>query len=151
MKPDEAGLLAWYQQHRAWFMRPAQRLTSHLLITVENDNLAVLRQIGRLHAEISVSREAFARLALRYSHCPSALQSGRLGWISRGLLYPALEEALFALPENGLSQPVETELGWHLLWCEKVRDAAPLPQEEALAKAREYLRRVNAMPPGDHA
>ncbi|NJQ18419.1 nitrogen fixation protein NifM [Pantoea sp. LS15] len=141
--PDDLQVLAWYQQHQAQFMRPPQRLTSHLLLTVDNDDAAVQRQIHRFHQDISVSRQHFARLTQRYSHCPSALEGGRLGWISQGLLYPELDAALFALAENGLSAPIETRLGWHLLWCEAIRDAAPMPQAEALEKARSYLVRKN--------
>lgn len=139
--PDESQVLAWYQQHQAQFMRPPQRLTSHLLLTTDGDDAAVQRQIRRFHRDISHAREAFRHLAQRYSHCPSALEGGRLGWISEGLLYPELDAALFTLAENGLSAPIETSLGWHLLWCEAIRDAAPMAWEEALPKARSYLIR----------
>ncbi len=56
-----------------------------------------------------------------------------------GLLYPQLEEALFALTENALSAPVASELGWHLVWCEAIRPAAPMTPEQALESARDYL------------
>ncbi len=68
-----------------------------------------------------------------------ALDGGLLGWIGRGLLYPQLEEALFALAENALSAPVASELGWHLVWCEAIRPAAPMTPEQALESARDYL------------
>lgn len=141
--PDDLQVLAWYQQHQAQFMRPPQRLASHLLLTVDNDDATVQRQIRNFHLEITASRPAFARLAQRYSHCPSALEGGRLGWISQGLLYPELDAALFALPENGLSVPIATDLGWHLLWCEQIREAAPMPQDEALEKTRRFLIQQN--------
>jgi peptidyl-prolyl cis-trans isomerase C len=137
--PDDLTVRAWYQQHQDKFIRPEQRLTHHLLLTVDENHDAMRRQSMRFYREIQTSRDAFARLAKRYSHCPSALEGGRLGWISRGLLYPELESALFALPENGLTPPVETELGWHLLWCENIRPAAPMAQEDALEKARDFI------------
>ncbi|MCS5881347.1 peptidylprolyl isomerase [Klebsiella variicola subsp. variicola] len=97
-------------------MRPEQRLTRHLLLTVDGDDQAVLlAYTGASWANRSL-REAFAPLAQRHSHCPSALDGGLLGWIGRGLLYPQLEEALFALAENALEAPVASELGWHLIW-----------------------------------
>lgn len=137
--PDDLTVLAWYQQHQDKFMRPEQRLTHHLLLTVNDDRDAMRRQAMQFFRDIQTSRDAFARLAKRHSHCPSALEGGRLGWISRGLLYPQLESALFALAENGLSAPVETELGWHLLWCERIRPPQPVAREEALEKAREFV------------
>ncbi|MDU6685943.1 MAG: nitrogen fixation protein NifM [Enterobacteriaceae bacterium] len=139
--PDDLTVLTWYQRNQEKFMRPEQRLTHHLLLTVDNDNDVVRRQAMQFYREIQTSREAFSRLAKRYSHCPSALEGGLLGWISRGLLYPELESALFALPENGIAAPVETELGWHIVWCEHIRGPQALPQTEALEKAREFLWR----------
>ena len=59
--------------------------------------------------------------------------------LSRGLLYPQLETALFSLAENALSLPVASELGWHLLWCEAIRPAAPMEPQQALESARDYL------------
>ncbi|WP_434668152.1 nitrogen fixation protein NifM [Klebsiella sp. B345] len=138
-QPDISTVQAWYLHHRAQFMRPEQRLTRHLLLTVDNDQQAVHQQILQLHQQIDASRDAFATLAQRYSQCPSALEGGRLGWISRGLLYPQLESALFALTENALTPPVASELGWHLLWCEAIRPAEPMAQQQALESAREYL------------
>ncbi len=139
--PDDLTVQAWYQQHQDKFMRPEQRLAHHLLLTVDDDRDAMRRQALQFYRDIQVTRDAFARLAKRYSHCPSALEGGRLGWISRGLLYPELESALFSLPENGLCAPVETELGWHLIWCEGIRPSHPMAQEEALEKAREFIWR----------
>lgn len=138
-QPDPATVQAWYLRHQAQFIRPEQRLTRHLLLTVDGDEQAVYSRIQALHGQIAASREAFAPLAQRHSHCPSALDGGLLGWIGRGLLYPQLEEALFALTENALSAPVASELGWHLVWCEAIRPAAPMMPEQALESARDYL------------
>lgn len=139
--PDEASVLRWYQQHQAQFMRPEQRLTSHLLLTTEQNHAEIRTQITRFYQQIRDHRAAFPRLAARHSHCPSALEGGRLGWVSRGLLFPELENALFALQTDEVSQPVETALGWHLLWCEQIRQPTLMAKADALAKAREYLFR----------
>jgi len=138
-QPDLSTVQAWYLRHQTQFMRPEQRLTRHLLLTVDNDREAVHQRILGLYRQINASRDAFAPLAQRYSHCPSALEEGRLGWISRGLLYPQLETALFSLAENALSLPIASELGWHLLWCEAIRPAAPMEPQQALESARDYL------------
>lgn len=93
-QPDLSTVQAWYLRHQTQFMRPEQRLTRHLLLTVDGDREAVHQRILGLYRQINASRDAFAPLAQRHSHCPSALEEGRLGWISRGLLYPQLETAL---------------------------------------------------------
>ena len=40
---------------------------------------------------------------------------------------------------DALSAPVASELGWHLVWCEAIRPAAPMTPEQALESARDYL------------
>ncbi|AIR70492.1 nitrogen fixation protein NifM [Dickeya fangzhongdai] len=139
-EPEQAEIRRWYRQHAGRFCRPEQRLTRHLLLTVDDNHPAVGPQMAELLRQLRADPERFESLARRHSHCPTALDGGLMGWVSRGLLFPALERCLFALTAGALSEPVETELGLHLLRCEAIRPAAPLPEAEALAKAADYLR-----------
>jgi len=45
----------------------------------------------------------------------SAIQGGDLGWVTPGVLVPPFEKAMQDLPINALSQPVQTQFGWHLI------------------------------------
>jgi peptidyl-prolyl cis-trans isomerase SurA len=45
----------------------------------------------------------------------SALKGGELGWVSPGILVPAFEEAMTNLLPGEISQPVQTQFGWHLI------------------------------------
>lgn len=45
----------------------------------------------------------------------SALKGGDLGWVSPGALVPTFEEAMAALEPGGVSDPVQTQFGWHLI------------------------------------
>ncbi|MFS2225141.1 nitrogen fixation protein NifM [Pantoea sp. B65] len=129
----------WYQQHRERFCRPEQRQARHLLITAEPPELAdAALQLAALRDRICADRQQFAALAERHSHCPSALQGGLLGWVSRGLLYGQLETALFALQAGELSEVIGSELGWHIVLCEAIRPPQQLAEEQALATAREH-------------
>eukprot|EP00913_Durusdinium_trenchii_P012296 g11545.t1 len=61
----------------------------------------------------------FPTLARKVSECKSALQPGQmagdLGWISKGTQDPALEEAVFSLEVNALSDLVTTSRGVHIV------------------------------------
>lgn len=130
--------------HKDRFRHGETRLLRHILITV-NDRLAgseraVARQrIDAIRARLLERPERFGEQALKHSECPTAMTGGLLGKVPRGQLYPELEAAAFALAESSLSEPVETELGYHLLYCEKVDPEKPVPFEQARATIRERL------------
>lgn len=139
-EPTPADVDDWYQRHADRFCRPEQRLARHLLLTVdEGEEEIVKAQILTLRDKLTREGENFAALAERYSQCPTAMQGGVLGWVSRGLLFAPLEQALFTLPSGALSLPVATDLGWHLLQCEAVRPETPLAREDALPKVYQHL------------
>jgi len=64
----------------------------------------------------------FADLAKANSTEPGATESaGDLGWVSKGQMVPSFENAARALPKGAISQPVETEFGYHLIYKQDER------------------------------
>ncbi|WP_133717528.1 peptidylprolyl isomerase [Methylocaldum gracile] len=60
--------------------------------------------------------EDFATLARGHSDDKgSAIKGGDLGFVQPGALVPPFEEAMNRLAVNQLSDPVQTQFGWHLL------------------------------------
>src|SRR5699024_5233411 len=59
--------------------------------------------------------ESFGDLARRHSEDPSAPQGGDLGWMTPGEAVPSFQRAMDALEPGQVSQPVETQFGWHLI------------------------------------
>lgn len=62
-----------------------------------------------------LSGEDFAALAKEFSFCPSAQRGGDLGYFARGRMAPEFERSAFDLKEGEVSEPVETDFGWHLI------------------------------------
>jgi len=144
---DEIDVRLYYELHPARFTSPERRLARHILITVndafpENRRDIALARIERLSDQLRGSRGVgatrFGALARRHSECPTALEDGRLGEVRRGQLYPQLDALLFRLAEGQAGGPVESELGLHLLYCERIHKERILP----FSKAQDRIRRL---------
>lgn len=81
----------------------------------------------------------FAELARLNSSDLTASKGGDLGWLYPGDTVPEFEKAMDALPINGVSPPVQSQFGWHLIQVleRRVEDASPERQRLA---ARTALR-----------
>ncbi len=128
----DLDLRLFYELHRERFTRPERRTVRQILITVneafpENRTPAALARIERLAERLGGRPQRFGALARRHSECPSALDDGRLRTLARGQLYPELDAGLFALAEGEVSTVIGAELGFHLLWCEKIHPGLSLP------------------------
>ena len=59
--------------------------------------------------------KTFAEVAKSVSKCPSGAQGGDLGFFTRGRMVPQFDKVAFELPVGELSEPVQTQFGWHIL------------------------------------
>jgi len=65
----------------------------------------------------------FIELAKKNSTEPNAQNSGgELGWFSREMMVQPFSEAAFALPVGVISEPVETDFGYHLIYKQEERE-----------------------------
>jgi peptidyl-prolyl cis-trans isomerase C len=143
----------FYELHRERFKTPEQRSARHILITINDDFAENSRDAARARLEqiaATLNKAAsnpaadgltgrFARQARRYSECPTAMEDGKLGSVVRGQLYPELDAVLFALPEGGVSGIVESQLGFHLILCERIQPARDLPFNQVRDRLHDAL------------
>jgi peptidyl-prolyl cis-trans isomerase SurA len=66
----------------------------------------------------------FASLAQQFSQGATAQNGGDLGWILPGSLDPSLDAAIEKLPNHGVSEPIRTPAGWHILFVADRRNFA---------------------------
>ncbi|CUH45181.1 peptidylprolyl isomerase [Ruegeria atlantica] len=57
----------------------------------------------------------FAETAKEKSTGPSGPNGGSLGWFGKGQMVPEFENAVVALEKGQISDPVQTQFGWHLI------------------------------------
>ena len=58
---------------------------------------------------------AFGDLARAHSTCPSRARDGDLGSFGPGMMVKPFEDAAFGLEVGQISEPVQTQFGWHLI------------------------------------
>jgi parvulin-like peptidyl-prolyl isomerase len=80
----------------------------HILVETEEEANEV---IARLEAG-----EDFAELAAEVSQDPgSGAAGGDLGFVPRGRFVPEFDEVVFSAPVGQVSDPVQTQFGWHII------------------------------------
>ena len=145
---DELAERLFFDAHQSRFQVPERRTARHLLITVnedypDNDRETAAARIeslaGELRGPAGGRVQRFEDLARRHSECPTAMEGGRLGEVEPGQLYPALDTLLFALGAGEIGGPVESELGFHLILCERIQPARSVPFAQAQPQIRELL------------
>lgn len=143
---DEATLRKRYEDEKARFVEPEQRLASHILIRVEPDaDAAALKaaeeKAQRLTAEAKAAGADFAALAKASSEDPGSRDSGGdLGWVERGAMVAPFEDALFSMQPGEVRGPVKTDFGFHVLQLRELKQGAQVSFEQA----REELAREQA-------
>ena len=133
----EQEALDYYLKNKAKFQHPERRKVSHLLMTIndeypENKRSQAMRRINGVRKQVINNIGKFAEQALKYSECPTSLNKGLIGEVSRGQLYPELDEVLFKMQPQTISSVVESEIGFHLLLCHEIYPAGETSQADAI-------------------
>lgn len=109
----EEQIQALYDAGREEFASSEEYSASHILLETEEEALAVV-------AEIEAGAE-FAATAREKSTGPSGPNGGSLGWFGPGSMVPSFEAAVVELGVGDVSQPVQTQFGWHVIMLDDLR------------------------------
>jgi len=119
-----------------------QRRAAHILI--ESDGSGDTEAKAKIDeiAQRLAAGEDFAALAKEVSEDPgSAGEGGDLGFAGPGIYDPDFEDALYALAQDQVSEPVRSEFGWHLIKLLGIQS----PEVPALESLRpELVRELKA-------
>lgn len=100
---------------------------AHILIchqesqSCTSDRTKVEAQLIAQEIADSVTPSTFATVAEEQSEGPSAVNGGDLGYVFEGQMVSTFEDALFALEDGDISDVVETEFGYHVIYREDSR------------------------------
>ncbi|MGE5445344.1 MAG: peptidylprolyl isomerase [Ignavibacteriales bacterium] len=98
---------------------------SHVFITAKGITKDEARAKAELVAKRARAGEKFENLVDQFSEdSTSKKRGGDIGYISRERLSPEIENKIFSLKEGEISDPIETENGFHVI---KVTEGAKVP------------------------
>ena len=100
---------------------------------------AVMRRMTEFKRQIESGARTFEAMARANSEDGSAPQGGDLGWVAPGAFVPEFEEAMNQLPLGGLSSPVPSRFGVHLIQVLERRSVA-LDTKQQREQAKNVLR-----------
>lgn len=123
---DEA-LQAAYEERFANAEPTTEYNASHILVETE----AEAQEIRKLLDDGA----DFAALAKEKSTGPSGPNGGNLGWFGPGMMVKPFEDAVVVLEPGQVSDPIETQFGWHVILLSETR----LKDAPALEEVRSEL------------
>lgn len=141
IKISEEDIATYYKQNLTRYGQPERRKVRHILIQVEATANDATKTEARKKAEdlskrASANPKSFAALAKEFSQDPgSAAEGGDLGWISKNMLVPQVEEAVFTLSKGAVSGVVESPFGLHVILIDDIQAATP----KQLAEVKEDI------------
>src|SRR5262249_44668059 len=108
----------YYNEHKKEYVRPEQVALREIVVNTEGKKDAELPDLKK-KAETALKRvqdgEDFGEIAKRFSDGSTAKQGGFLGVYKRGELAKQLEDKVFAMKKNGLTDVMDTKQGYLIL------------------------------------
>ena len=157
VKPDDAALKAYYDQHKSEYEEAKAR---HILIRAKGSPVPLKPGQKELTDEEALAKAKdlrekivkgadFAALAKAESDdTGSGANGGDLGSFTHGRMVKEFDQAAFTLPVGQVSEPVKTQFGYHIIQVES-RGAKPYeevkPQIEAKLKPELAKKAVDEM------
>jgi peptidyl-prolyl cis-trans isomerase SurA len=152
----ESDARKYYDQHKENFVRPEQVALREIIVSTEGKKEAELLDLKK-KAETALKRvkdgEDFGEIAKRMSDGSTKDQGGYIGAFKRGELAKQLEDTVFKMKRNDLTDVLETKQGYLIMQVlehydegeqsfEKVKNEIMdrLYNEKLEPAAREYLK-----------
>lgn len=109
----EAALQAAYDARFADAEDVSEFNASHLLVETEEEAVAAKARLD--------DGAEFADVARDVSTGPTGPNGGNLGWFGAGAMVPEFETAIMALEVGDVTEPFQTQFGWHVATLNEIR------------------------------
>jgi peptidyl-prolyl cis-trans isomerase SurA len=132
----------FYNEHKAQFVRPEQVALREIEVSTQGKTEAELPDLKK-KAETALKRvqdgEDFGEIAKRFSDGSTAKQGGFLGVYKRGELSKELEDVVFKMKKNGLTDIMDTKQGYLILQVLERYEEGQQPLNKVENEINEHL------------
>ena len=134
-------LLKLLDKREAGAFTTLQTRARHILLRTspQLSQEAAVARLADFKRQIQSGAKSFEQLARDNSEDGSAPQGGDLGWANPGMFVPEFEEAMSTLSLGGISEPVVSRFGVHLIQATERRTTTLEPKQQR-EQARNVLR-----------
>ncbi len=139
-KVSDDEIKAYYEANGDTMRQQEQVKARHILVMAKDADADSVKKearnkIDRVYKKAKAGQD-FAELAKKYSEGPSSAGGGDLGWFGRGDMVPEFEEVAFVTPKGTVSEPIQTQFGWHIIYVEDKKE----PKAKSLDEVKEQIK-----------
>ncbi|MGL4346418.1 MAG: peptidylprolyl isomerase [Cellulosilyticaceae bacterium] len=124
----------YFEGHKDAFKPQPTANASHILVSTEEEAQNILKEINE--------GLSFADAAAKYSSCPSKERGGNLGQFSKGQMVPEFEAATFAMTPDQISEPVQTQFGYHIIQLHSLTGGDDVEFDAVKDQVKQYYTSV---------
>ena len=134
--------MKYYEEHKKEFVKPEQVALRAIEISTDGKKESELPELKKRSDDMLrrvKDGEDFATLAKRFSDGSTAQQGGYLGVYKRGELSKQLEDQVFAMKKNQLTDVIETKQGYLILQVLERYEAGEQPFDKVENEIMDHL------------
>ncbi len=138
VKVSNSELKNYYDKNKEEFKERESVHARHILLKTEDEAKAVAKELKSLKGDALESK--FIELAKAKSTGPSGPKGGDLGYFAEGQMVPEFNNKVFSMKVGTVSEPVQTQFGYHVIYLEDKRPAKSLAFTEVKSFIEQRLK-----------
>jgi peptidyl-prolyl cis-trans isomerase D len=146
---EEQALREYFERNIARYGEPEERNARHVLVHVKRDAapeaIAVARKRAEeLRAELQGGRDFDALAEATPGDAEPRVEFAETGLLRRDVMPKEFDDALFSLASGGISAPVQTDYGFHVILLTEIKAASTRTFDAARTDVERDYRRERA-------
>lgn len=129
----------YYKAHSDEFVQGDRVRLQHILVRTSARTSDDARAFAESLIDQIRAGKPFEEIARAYSEGAEASEGGEMGWMEKGQLLGEIDAKVFALEEGGITEPIQSSLGYHVFRVVQREKFSLKPLAEVRAKILDKL------------